>query len=60
MRELYKLTATEAISYVADEVAEENHISKKLARELVKNALVYSVVIEEIQGQVKFLLERDY
>lgn len=57
MKELYKLTATEAISYAVDNVAEEHGISKKFARDLVLNALVYNCVIAEIAGQVNFLLE---
>lgn len=59
MKELYKMTANEALSYVVDEVAEDHDISKKLARELVLNALVYNCVIEEIKGQVSFLLEKE-
>lgn len=57
MKDLWKLTANEALSPVIDEVAEEHGVSKKLARDLVMNALVYCVVIEEIKGQVNFLLE---
>ena len=59
MKELYKLTANEALAYAVDEVVEEHGISKKLARELVLNALVYNCVIEEIKGQVRFLLETE-
>lgn len=59
MRELYKLTPSEALSGVIEEVAEDNGISKKMAKDLVLNSLIYCVVIEEIKGQVRFLLEVD-
>lgn len=57
MKELYKLTTSEVISAVADEIMEEHNVSKKLAKDLVLNALIYYVVIDEIRTQVKFLLE---
>lgn len=59
MRELYDLTAKEALKPVIDEVAEELNVDKKTARVLVLNSLVYCVVIEEIKGQVRFLLGVD-
>lgn len=60
MRDLYKLTAAEAMSYAIDRVLESNpEVTKKQAKELVLNALVYNCVIEEIVGQVNFLLEKE-
>lgn len=60
MRELYKVTATEAIDSVVEEVMEEHPtLSKKDAKNLVLNSLLYYVVIEEIKGQVNFLLDED-
>lgn len=55
--ELFKLTANEAIQNMVDEVAESKGISKKLAKQLVINALVYNCVQDEILGQVNFLLD---
>lgn len=55
--ELFKLTANEAIQNMVDEVAECKGISKKLAKQLVINALVYNCVQDEILGQVNFLLD---
>lgn len=58
--ELYKLTATQAIDAVVEEVMEEHpELSKAKAKNLVCNALVYWCVINEIKGQVNFLLECD-
>ena len=59
MKELYKLTPTEALSYSIDNVAEELNVSRKLARDLVLNALVYNCVVAEIVGQAAFLLEEE-
>ena len=58
MIDLYKLTPMEALSAAIEEVAEEEQISKKLAKQLVINSLVYCCVIEEIKGQAHFLLEQ--
>ena len=60
MRDLYKLTAAEAMSGAIDKVLENNpELTKKQAKELVLNALIYNCVIEEIVGQVDFLLEKE-
>lgn len=56
--ELYELTANEAIKNMVDELAEDEGISKKLAKKLVINALIYNCVQEEIIGQAKWLLGR--
>lgn len=57
--DLYKLTDKEAIGVVVDSVAEDLGISKKEARILVKNALIYNCVIDEITGQCRFLSGRE-
>lgn len=60
MRELFKLTATQALSAAVYRVMELNpELSETKAKELVKNALIYNCVIEEIAGQVNFLLEKE-
>lgn len=60
MNALYKVRASEALADIAAEAAEELGISKSLALTLVKNALLYNVVREEIKGQAAFLLNRDF
>lgn len=60
MRDLYKLTATEAIDSVVEEVMGEHpELTKKRAKDLVINSLLYWTVINEIKGQVNFLLETE-
>ncbi len=58
MRMLYELTPSQAISYAVKRAQKEHpEFSKKDIELLVKNALVYNVVIEQILEQVDFLLE---
>lgn len=57
MKNLYKMTANEAIQNMVDEVAEAKGITKTLAKQLVINALIYNCVQDEILGQVDFLLD---
>lgn len=60
MRDLYKLTATEVIDSVVESVLEYHpELSKTMAKTLVLNSLIYCCVIEEIKGQIDFLLEND-
>ena len=55
--ELYELTLSQAVSYAVDKVREQHpQLSNKQAQQLVKNALIYNCVIDEIVGQVDFLL----
>lgn len=57
MRDLYKCTANEAVGYIAEDVAKAKGISKTLAKQLVINTLLYNCVVDEILGQVDFLLD---
>ena len=59
MRELYDLTATQAIGYLVDDVVEAKGISRALAKKLVINALIYNTVSEEVFSQVCFLMGED-
>lgn len=59
MRDLYEYTMSEAIGFIAETVAEEKGVSKTLAKKLVVNALLYNCVVDEILGQVNFLLDGD-
>ena len=50
--ELYNITATEAIESVVNTVLEVNpELSKKDAKKLVLNALIYNCVVDEIMGK---------
>ena len=58
--ELYNITATEAIESVVNTVLEVNpELSKKDAKKLVLNALIYNCVVDEICGQVSFLMSKE-
>ena len=60
MRDLYKLTVTEAVNCSIEQVLEDNpELTKKQAKNLVLNALIANCVIEEIIGQVNWLLEKE-
>lgn len=60
MRDLYKLTASEALSFAVEKVMGQNEGMKiSEARTLVYNAVIYNCVIEEIVGQVDFLMEKE-
>lgn len=59
MRELFDYTAKQVIDDIVQEVQEEFGITKALAKKAVINALIYNCVIEEVKGQVAFLLEID-
>ena len=60
MKELYNLTAAEVINDLAKEVMDIHHgLSKSMAKKLVLNALIYNCVIEEVMGQVAFLMGSD-
>ena len=57
MTELYDITATEAINGIVESVR-TNHpeLSKAEAKKYVINSLIYNCVIDEILGQVDFLM----
>lgn len=60
MRELYDLTAAQALESAIESVIENNPgMSKKQAKTLVLNALLYNCVIDEICGQVNFLMGKE-
>lgn len=60
MTELYDLTVAEALEYPIKVVMENNpELSKKKAKALVLNALIYNCVVDEIAGQVDFLLGKE-
>ena len=59
MEDLMDMTLTEAAQICIDQVAEGFDLPKKQARKVFANAIVYNCVIEEIMGQVAFLLNRD-
>lgn len=57
MKQLEDFTLKQVTDYMIREIAEDKGISKALARKLYINALLYSVVVEEINGQIDFLME---
>ena len=59
MVKLEDFTMKEASDYIINKIAEEKEIPKSLARKLFINSLLYNVVVEEIMGQVEFLMEAD-
>lgn len=59
IKELYDMTLNDAVSGVIDDVSKRYGVSKKDARTLVTNALIYNVVTSEIVGQCGFLLGLD-
>lgn len=59
MRELEDFTLKQVTDYLIENIAEDKGISKTLARKLFINAITYNVVVEEIRGQIDFLMEVD-
>lgn len=59
MRELYDYTMKDVMDYHVERIATKKNVSKKLAKKLFINALLYNVVVEEVDGQIDFLLEID-
>lgn len=58
MKQLYDYTASQVIDFMAQDVQERHNVSKTLAKKLVINALIYNCVVEEVLGQVDFLMDR--
>ena len=56
--ELYNPTMKQVIDSLTDDIAKWQEISKKRARLLVLNALIYNVVSEAVNDQVAFLIEQ--
>lgn len=59
MKELYNLTSKEVIDNLCERVIERDQMPKTQAKKLVLNALIYNCVIDEILGQVDFLMGKD-
>lgn len=59
MKELYNLTSKEVIDNLCERVIERDQMPKAQAKKLVLNALIYNCVIDEILGQVDFLMGKD-
>lgn len=59
MKDLENLTTKEVIDHLCDRVIEHDKISKAQAKKLVLNALIYNCVIDEILGQVDWLMGKD-
>lgn len=59
MKELYNLTSKEVIDNLCERVIERDQMPKAQAKKLVLNALIYKCVIDEILGQVDFLMGKD-
>lgn len=57
--ELLQLTMTEATSFAVDRIKEEFGFNDKTAKEMLKNALTYNVVIEEILNQIGFMIDSE-
>ena len=55
---LYDFTPAQVIGFLTEDAAETYNISKKQAKALVLNALIYHCVSEEVIGQVGFLIEQ--
>lgn len=56
---LENYTTTEVINYLTNRIAEEKNITKAYAKKLLINAITYNLVIEEINGQIDFLMEKE-
>ena len=59
MIQLEDFTLKQVTDYLIDNIAESRGITKTLARKLFINAITYNVVVEEINGQIDFLMEVD-
>ena len=56
MRRLENFTMKEVTDYIIKDIVKERAITKSLARKLLINALLYNVVIDEINNQIDFLI----
>lgn len=59
MVKLEDFTLKQVSDYLINEIAEEREISKAQARKLFINALSYNVVVEAINEQIDFLIEKE-
>ena len=56
MKRLENFTMKEVTDYIIEDIVKERVITKSLARKLLINALLYNVVIDEINNQIDFLI----
>lgn len=60
MHDLYEITMAQALEESIKVVMEQHpELTKKMAKTLVVNALIYNCVIEEVVNQVDFLMGCD-
>ena len=59
MMKLEDFTLKQVTDYLINKIAEEREIPKALARKLFINAISYNVVVEEINNQIDFLVEKE-
>ena len=59
MEELTDLTMTQVVNYYTNRVSEKRNISKSLAKKLFLNALMYNIVINEVEDMMDFLMGID-
>lgn len=59
MKELYDMTTKEVIDNLCQRVIEREPMTKTQAKKLVLNALIYNCVIDEILGQIDWLMGKD-
>ncbi len=59
MKELYDFTTKEVVDHLCERVIERDKMTKAQAKRLVLNALIYNCVIDEILGQIDFLMGKD-
>ena len=56
MKRHENFTMKEVTDYIIEDIVKERVITKSLARKLLINALLYNVVIDEINNQIDFLI----
>lgn len=59
MKQLEDFTLKQVSDYLIGNIAKERGITKTLARKLFINAITYNVVVEEINTQIDFLMDKD-
>lgn len=56
---LYGLSMTDVLTELTDEVMETYDLDMATARKVIRNALLYNCVQDEILGQIRFMLGAD-
>lgn len=59
MKDLYNLSWKEASENAIETIMEQCGVSRATAEKVMKNALIYNPVVDEILGQAMFLLGID-